>query len=128
MFEQEELFLSQEGIDISAYPVLIEEENMCGYYFCIENNSDQKIQLLGKNWNVTDALGNIFTDSSEGFKGELPELEPGECFEYTDTMPLCSSQMVFYGSCSVLRESSVQEVKLPTMTWASREVENRVLN
>ncbi|MFV0625836.1 MAG: ApaG domain [Alphaproteobacteria bacterium] len=121
MFEMDELFSSQEGIDISAYPVVLEEDNLCGYYFCIENNSDQKIQLLGKNWNVTDAKGNIYNDSSEGFKGELPELEPGESFEYTDMMPLCSSEMVFYGVCHVRKENDVKEVKMPTLMFRSKE-------
>lgn len=128
MFEENELISSDDGIDISAYPFFMEEDNMCGYYFCIENNSNKKIQLLGKNWNVTDACGNIYNDSSEGFKGELPELEPGESFEYTDMMPLCTSEMVFYGFCKVQKENMIKEVKIPTMLFASKNLQNFTLN
>ena len=45
---------------------------------CIENNTGAKIRLVGKDWNITDDRGNRYNDSSAGFKGELPELEPGQ--------------------------------------------------
>ena len=91
---------------------------MWGYYLCIENNSDKKIQLVGKNWNITDEAGNSYNDSSAGFKGELPELEPGEYFEFTSEAPLNSPNAVFYGSCKVLSEgqSQIKEIRIPTFS------------
>ena len=107
MFDEPEYITSQtDDIVISACPVLVEENRrtqafLWGYYLRIENNSAKKIQLLGKNWNVTDSKGNRFCDDSAGFKGELPELEPGEYFEFSSMMPLNASDAVFYGSCKI---------------------------
>lgn len=48
MFDENELISSDDGIDISPYPVFMEEDNMCGYYFCIENNSNKKFSFWAK--------------------------------------------------------------------------------
>ncbi len=124
MFNESEFLFSQtDGIVVSACPVLIDEEKskndecfLWGYYLCIENNSSRKISLLGKNWKITDDKGNSFSDDTCGFKGEIPELEPGECFEYTSTAPVAAANAVFYGSCRIKTEGQdfAQEVKIPT--------------
>ncbi|MBE6448308.1 MAG: ApaG domain [Alphaproteobacteria bacterium] len=116
----EYLTTQTDGIVVSACPVLVDEkassEFVWGYYLCIENNTDSRIQLLGKNWNITDEAGNSYNDCSDGFKGELPELEPGECFEYTSEAPLSSPNAVFYGCCRVLEEgqTKIKEIRIPT--------------
>ena len=124
MSENSEFLFSQTNdILVSACPVLIDEEKspsentfIWGYYLCIENNSDKKISLIGKNWMITDDKGNSFFDNTQGFKGEIPELEPGECFEYTSTAPICADNAVFYGSCKIKTEgqNSTMDVKIPT--------------
>lgn len=134
--DNEFLTSSSDGIVISACPVLVEENrrsnDFCfGYYLCIENNSDRKIQLVGKNWNITDELGNRYSDTSAGFKGELPELEPGEYFEFTSEAPLKSANAVFYGSCQVVSEgqNKVREVKIPTFNLSAGNASvSRILN
>lgn len=137
MFDEAEYITSSsDGIVISACPVLVEENrrtnDFCfGYYLCIENNSDRKIQLVGKNWNITDELGNRYSDTSAGFKGELPELEPGEYFEFTSEAPLKTAHAVFYGSCKVMSEGQglIKEVKIPTFSLsAGKTVSSRILN
>lgn len=116
MFYDEECFTEQSNdISISARSILIEEDSsLWGYYFCIENNSDQKISLVGKDWTITDNHGNIYNDSTAGFKGEIPELEPGEVFEFTDVAPIKSSAAVFYGSCKVMLKNMVKDIKMPS--------------
>lgn len=138
MLDFEEYSVSQsEGIVISAGPVLVdaacsrEAHFRWGYYLCIENNSDSKIQLVGKEWNITDENGNRFSDTSAGFKGELPELEPGEYFEFTSEAPLKAANAVFYGCCKVIREgqTGVKEIKVPTFNLsAPKASSSRVLN
>lgn len=136
MIEDSELLVSQtDGIVVSAGPVLVDENEslrnhfMWGYYLCIENNSNRKIQLVGKDWNITDDLGNRFSDQSAGFKGEIPELEPGEYFEFTSTAPLKSANAVFYGSCKVVSEGQAKEVRIPTFALnAKRDEVCRILN
>ena len=127
MFDEPEYITSQtDDIVISACPVLVEENRrtqafLWGYYLRIENNSAKKIQLLGKNWNVTDNKGNRFCDDSAGFKGELPELEPGEYFEFSSMMPLNASDAVFYGSCKIQEagQKTVKEIKIPTFSLSA---------
>lgn len=124
MFNESEFLFSQtDDILVSACPVLIDEKQsrsekcfLWGYYLCIENNSSRKISLLGKNWKITDDRGNSISDDTCGFKGEIPELEPGECFEYTSTAPVAAANAVFYGSCRIKTEGQdfAKEVKIPT--------------
>ncbi len=102
-----------------------------GYYLCIENNSSEKIRLVGKHWNITDARGNSFCDDSQGFKGEIPTLEPGEYFEFTSIAPLSTPNAVFYGSCKVERESAgiSTDIKIPTFIFGAGQPEmSRILN
>ena len=123
--ENEFLYSQTDEIMISACPVLLEEDttaqNVWGYYLCIENNTDSKIQLIGKNWRITDEAGNNYVDDSIGFKGELPELEPGEYFEFTSEAPLNFANAVFYGSCQVLREGQTapHNIKIPTFNLST---------
>ena len=136
MFYEPEYVTSQtDDIVISACPMLVEEdcraqEFLWGYFLRIENNSAKKIQLLGKNWSITDSLGNCFCDDSAGFKGELPELEPGECFEFSSMMPLNASDAVFYGSCQIQEagQKTIKEIKIPTFSLSANSKQNVVLN
>ena len=124
--------LQTDGIVVSAGSVLVDEaENdyQFGYYLCIENNTAKKIQLVGKDWNITDDSGRSYHDKSVGFKGELPELNPGEYFEYTSYAPLKSNNAVFYGSCHVLSEGKNKEIKIPTFNFSAvKNTAGRILN
>ncbi len=123
MFQEMDFVTEKTGdIIVSACPTLIkssedEDEFLWGYYVKIENNSAERIRLLGKNWNITDENGNNFCDNSVGFKGELPELEPGEYFEFCNTTPLNSAHAVFYGSCKIMadKQNTISDIKLPTV-------------
>ncbi len=137
MLEEAEYQVSQtDGIVVSACPVLVDEKPgsrfMWGYYLCIENNTGHRIRLVGKDWRITDDQGNSYCDNSAGFKGELPELEPGEYFEFTSEAPLNSPHAVFYGSCKVLAEgqSKARDVKIPTFSLSAGKErrETSVLN
>ena len=102
-----------------------------GYYLCIENNSSETIQLVGKHWNITDAKGNSFCDDSFGFKGEIPTLEPGEYYEFSSVAPISTPSAVFYGSCKVVKESRgvMEDVRVPTfLLGAAPEEISRAMN
>ena len=125
-FEDEMQTSETDGISVSACPVLVEEackdnEILWGYYLCIENNSTKKIHLVGKNWNISDDKGNLYCDDSVGFKGEIPELEPGECFEFTSTAPVKSPNAVFYGSCKITDASGciTKDIRIPTFSLSA---------
>lgn len=120
MQEQEMIVMETEDVVITAATELVDnsaEEFLWGYYFCIENNSDEKITLVGKNWHITDEMGNSFFDNSDGFKGEIPEIEPGEYFEFSSTAPLKAANAVFHGSCKILKNTKVENIKMPTLQF-----------
>ena len=107
MTDTDDMIVMEEGdVVITAASELVDssyragEEFLWGYYFCIENNSDEKITLLGKNWNIT-------------------ELEPGEYFEFSATAPLKAAHAVFYGSCKILKGAAkiAESVRLPVLTF-----------
>ena len=106
------------------------QEFLWGYYFCIENTSNEKITLVGKDWNITDSNGNCFSDMTEGFKGEIPEIEPGEYFEFSSEAPLNSSSGVFYGSCSIRKagDKNAQSIKLPVLQFNAEGGKSLVCN
>ena len=119
MFEENEpVVASSDDIVITACPTLVEEnratqEFLWGYYFCIENNSSER-----------------FCDDSAGFKGEIPELEPGESFEFTSLAPLTSPHAVFYGSCRIRKEGRTEskDIKIPTFTMSVPLQQSACLN
>lgn len=130
---EEYFFSNTDEISISACPVLVDNDevkaqSVWAYYFCFENNSNKKMQLMGKNWNITDSNGNVFYDGSVGFKGELPELEPGEYFEFTGEIPLASEDAVFYGSCQIALDNELIEVKMPTFCLSNGQKKPRIFN
>ena len=112
MFDESDLVSTEvDDITISAGSTLVEKnvakkEFLWGYYFCIENNSKHKISLVGKNWHITDDRGNNYSDETAGFKGEIPDLEPGE----------------FYGSCKIKATNDVvKDIKIPTFQMSTNE-------
>lgn len=123
---QEMVTMQSDGLVITAASELVDtrrraqgQEFLWGYYFCIENTSNEQITLVGKDWNITDSLGNSFSDSTPGFQGEIPVLEPGEYYEFCSEAPLCADSAVFYGSCKVLRagQKLPKSIKLPMLQF-----------
>lgn len=84
MFEENEpVVASSDDIVITACPTLVEEnratqEFLWGYYFCIENNSSERIQLVGKSWNITDDKGNRFVMIRPVSKARFPSWSPAK--------------------------------------------------
>jgi ApaG protein len=66
------------------------EENH--YFFAyrvrISNLGDETVQLVSREWIITDAEGNRQQVNGPGVVGEQPILEPGAHFEYTSFCPL----------------------------------------
>ena len=93
-----------------------EHRQLWGYCLRIENNSDERIRLLKKDFCITDSNGHNYFANEYGFHGELPDLEPGEYFEFEDTIFLQAQAAVLYGAC-VAQTSDGREIKikLPVM-------------
>lgn len=113
-------------IIVSACQELLEEnesrQELWGYVLRIENNSDERIRLLAKDLCITDEKGNSRYLPSLGFNGELPDLEPGECFEFEDTAQLDGAAAVLYGYCKALTTKGKElKIKLPVLSLSSSE-------
>lgn len=109
---------------VSAYQELLESgkerHELWGYCLRIENNSNEKIRLLKKDVCFTDEHGNSRCEYSVGFNGELPDLEPGEIFEYEDTAQLDGAAAVLYGFCSAVTTKGKElKIKLPVINLSS---------
>ncbi len=111
-------------IMVSACQELLEEnesrQELWGYVLRIENNSNERIRLLAKDLRITDEKGNSRYLPSFGFNGELPDLEPGECFEFEDTAQLDGAAAVLYGYCKALTTKGKElKIKLPVLNLSS---------
>ncbi len=128
MLDNFEYTKTQTGeIMVSAYQELIEADShkneVWGYCLRIENNSNERIRLLKKDLCITDNLGNSSCSLAYGFNGELPDLEPGECFEFEDTASFCGTAAVLYGFCSAINTKGKElKIKLPVINLSSENV------
>ncbi len=58
------------------------------YTIRISNEGTDAVQLLTRQWIITDAAGHTEEVRGPGVVGEQPILAPGESFEYTSGCPL----------------------------------------
>ena len=65
-----------------------ESEYFFAYRIRISNEGDETVQLVSREWIITDADGKVETVRGPGVVGEQPVLGPGESFEYTSFCPL----------------------------------------
>ncbi|MBQ2883732.1 MAG: ApaG domain [Alphaproteobacteria bacterium] len=133
-YEDEFVTTNDNGIVISAYQELLNEkvagDEFCwGYYLRIENNSNNTINLLGKNISITDTKGHSVSVDYEGFNGESPTLEPGEVFEFED-YATSKSSAVLYGCCKISSDANkrIQEIKIPALSLIANDNSLRVYN
>ena len=116
---------------ISAYLQLSDEAVSDGgfcwdYSLRFENNSDAEITLLSKKLSVIDDKGHITSVDYNGFKGQLPELIPGEDFE-DDGYVTAKSSAVLRGSCKVKIGNTVRDIELPVFSLIAND-NHQILN
>lgn len=82
-------------IEVKATPHFLEDRSSPdeSYYFWaysieIVNHGTETVQLLTREWRITDALGRIQEVRGPGVVGEQPVLAPGRSFSYTSGVPL----------------------------------------
>lgn len=114
-------FWAESGdIAVEAYPEHIDGElngrELWSFCLRIENNSDKRICLLKKNFCITDSSGTTQYNYSQGFHGELPDLEPGEYYEYEDTAEFEGNAAVLYGFCEAIdANGNIIKIDMPLM-------------
>ncbi len=63
-------------------------EYFFSYTIRIANEGRETVQLVSREWIITDAEGHVEEVRGPGVVGEQPVLGPGESFEYTSACPL----------------------------------------
>jgi ApaG protein len=75
-----------------------EKHYFFAYRVRISNLGDETVQLVRREWIITDADGNKQQVNGPGVVGEQPILEPGEHFEYTSFCPLSTTIGSMHGT------------------------------
>lgn len=58
------------------------------YHIRIENEGPKTVQLVSREWVISDARGGRHEVQGEGVVGEQPVIEPGGSFDYVSGCPL----------------------------------------
>jgi ApaG protein len=83
------------GITVSVSVSFLPEQSEPGrgrwfwaYHVRIENQGDAAVQLLSREWMISDGRGGRQEVQGEGVVGEQPVIEPGAAFDYVSGCPL----------------------------------------
>ena len=118
-------------VTVSAYlqlsDAVVSDGSFCwDYSFRFENTSNTDIILLSKKLSVLDAKGQITSVNYEGFKGQLPQLIPGDDFE-DDGYVTAQSSALLKGSCTIKIGDKIKDIELPVFSLIAND-NQRVLN
>lgn len=84
------------------------------YHVRVENGSQRSVQLLSRNWNITDGRGTVHVVRGEGVVGEMPLIAPGTSFDYVSGCPLDTPTGSMQGSYRMVDENgSAFDVAIP---------------
>ena len=93
------------GIRISVLPEYVPQKSnpqehqwLFIYHVCIQNESEDVVQLLTRHWIITDGDGNEQHVKGPGVVGETPVLQHGQEFTYTSFCPLQTPMGSMHGS------------------------------
>jgi len=123
------------SISISVEPSFLPQESdpeegrfVWAYKIVIENRGDTAVQLVARNWQITDANGCHREVSGPGVVGQQPVIEPGQSFEYTSGCPLSAPSGVMFGSYKMVNElGETLQVTIPAFSLDMPD-SRRVLN
>ncbi len=114
-------------IDVTVEPVYLEDQSsptenhyVWAYHIRITNEGDQKVQLMNRHWEITDAMGRRQEVKGAGVVGKQPVLEPGESFEYTSGTPLSTPSGIMVGEYQMEGATGEQfTVRIPAFSLDS---------
>src|SRR5262245_46559588 len=111
-------------IKVSVRPVYLDAQSdpdahrfVWAYHVRIENLSEHEVQLVGRRWRITDAMGRTQEVAGAGVVGEQPVLKPGQAFEYTSGTPLPTPSGFMKGQYEMLDETGAKfEIEIPAFS------------
>jgi ApaG protein len=75
------------------------------YKIRISNVGEETVQLISRQWIITDQDGDVETVRGPGVVGEQPVLDPGQSFEYTSFCPLTTPIGSMHGTYQMVAAS-----------------------
>lgn len=116
-----------DDIRVSVTPVFMDEESdptkhfyLWAYQVRIENLGQDSIKILDRQWHVVDALGATQDIAGVGVFQDKPSLNPGDSFEYTNTIPLSTTSGFITGTYALEKNSGTFiAIKAPTFSLDS---------
>lgn len=111
-------------IEVNATPHFLENRSSPAdsYYFWaysiqIVNHGSETVQLLTRQWRITDALGRVQEVRGPGVVGEQPVLAPGGSFTYTSGVPLPTPSGFMAGSYGMVTGAGEHfDVQIPAFS------------
>ncbi len=99
-----------QSIVITVHTIFLTEESFpntghytWSYHVEIRNEGKERVQLINRYWNITDANGQVKEVRGEGVVGVQPVLDSREGFEYTSFVPLSTPSGLMSGTYEMLR-------------------------
>jgi ApaG protein len=96
------------AIRISVEPTYLEERSdpqrgqfLFAYTITIANLGEETVQLISREWVITDADGDQETVAGPGVVGQQPVLRPGASHRYTSYCPLPTAVGTMHGRYSM---------------------------
>ena len=77
------------------------------YQVRISNLGTQTVQLISRNWIITDGNGETQQVHGPGVVGEQPVLTPGDVFDYTSFCPLHTPIGTMHGSYQMVTAEGI---------------------
>lgn len=87
-------------VSVSFLPEQSEPERgrwFWAYHVRIENEGEAPVQLLSREWHITDGRGATHHVEGEGVVGEQPVIHPGKSYDYVSGCPLTTPNGVMEG-------------------------------
>lgn len=110
------------GIEVSVKPFFAEDLSQPSsnkyvfiYKIHIKNSSENKVQLISREWHVIESDGTSYDIEGEGVVGKQPVIDRGEEFEYASQAILFGDNGMMYGNYYFenLEDNSEIKVKIP---------------
>ena len=111
-------------INITVKPYYLEDQSepedqhyVWAYKVIIDNQGNEKVQLVNRHWKIIDANGTLQEVRGKGVVGEQPILNPGEKFEYTSGTPLKTTNGIMQGFY-IMSQNNGEQLKIDIPTFS----------
>ena len=111
--------LTTQGIRVQVTPSFIHEQSdpsqnrfIFAYRVRVTNSSPHRVQILGREWRIVDADGELNVVRGEGVVGQQPVIQPGQSFEYSSFCPLTTAWGTMEGSYT-LEAGNGEQLRVP---------------